>query len=147
MTATILPWLELALCGTLIGVAGSMLARYGDIIAQLTGLTRTWIGLVLLATATSLPELFTGVSAVTVAAAPDIAVGDALGSCLFNLVLLVVLDASSRGEPMYRVQSCRSDVLTNCAYQGNSLYITDSESGCVLRAEVPVSGRVLYSHA
>lgn len=51
-----------------------------------------------------------------------------------------------RGEPMYRVQSCRSDVLTNCAYQGNTLYITDSESGCVLRAEVPVTGRVLYSH-
>ena len=51
-----------------------------------------------------------------------------------------------RGEPMYRVQSCRSDVLTNCAYQGSTLYITDSESGCVLRAEVPTAGRVLYSH-
>jgi gluconolactonase len=51
-----------------------------------------------------------------------------------------------RGEPMYRVQSCRSDVVTNVAYQGNTLYITDSGSGCVLRAKVPPSGRLLYSH-
>jgi gluconolactonase len=51
-----------------------------------------------------------------------------------------------RGEPMYRVQSCASDVVTNVAYQGNMLYITDSGSGCVLRAKVPPSGRLLYSH-
>jgi len=51
-----------------------------------------------------------------------------------------------RGEPMHRVQSCRSDVVTNVAYQGNWLYITDSGAGCVLRAKVPPSGRLLYSH-
>ena len=102
MTATLLPWLKLAACAVLIGIAGTMLAYYGDIIARLTGLSRTWIGLVLLATATSLPELFTSISAVTVAAAPNIAVGDALGACIFNLVILVVLDAMSREEPMYR---------------------------------------------
>jgi gluconolactonase len=51
-----------------------------------------------------------------------------------------------RGEPLYRVQSCKSDVVTNVAYQGNTLYITDSGSGCVLRAKVPPSGRLLYSH-
>jgi gluconolactonase len=52
-----------------------------------------------------------------------------------------------RGEPLYRVQSCRSDVVTNVAYQGNWLYITDSGSGCVLRAKVPPSGRLLFSHS
>ena len=102
MTAVLLPWLEFALCGALIGMAGPVLTHYGDIIARLTGLSRSWIGLVLLATATSLPELFTGISAVTVAGAPNIAVGDALGSCVFNLVMLVLLDELSRGEPMYR---------------------------------------------
>jgi cation:H+ antiporter len=86
----------------LIGLAGPALTRYGDIIARLTGLSRSWIGLVLLATATSLPELFTGLSAVTVADAPNIAVGDVLGSCVFNLTLLVLLDELSRKEPMYR---------------------------------------------
>ncbi len=102
MTTILLPWLKFALCVALIGLAGPVLTRYGDIIARLTGLSRTWIGLVLLATATSLPELFTGVSAVAAADAPDIAVGDALGSCLFNLVMLVLLDELSRDEPMYR---------------------------------------------
>ena len=98
----LLPWLKFALCVALIGVAGPLLTRYGDVIARLTGLSRSWIGLVLVATATSLPELFTGLSAVTVADAPNIAVGDALGSCVFNLVMLVLLDELSRKEPLYR---------------------------------------------
>lgn len=102
MTATLLPWLKFAICVTLIAVAGPALTRNGDIIARVTGLSRSWIGLVLIATATSLPELFTGMSAVTVADAPNIAVGDALGSCVFNLTMLVLLDELSRGDPMYR---------------------------------------------
>lgn len=102
MTATLIPWLKLAACAALIGLAGPVLTHYGDVIARLTGLSRTWIGLTLLATATSLPELFTGISAVTIAAAPNIAVGDVLGSCIFNLTMLVVLDALSRDEPVYR---------------------------------------------
>lgn len=97
----ILAWTKFAICAALIGLAGPALTRYGDIIARRTGLSRTWIGLMLLATATSLPELFTGISAVTIAAAPNIAVGDALGSCVFNLAMLVVLDAMHRREPMY----------------------------------------------
>lgn len=68
MTATTLVWIKFGVCAALIGFAGPVLVRYGDIIARRTGVSRTWIGLVLLATATSLPELFTGVSAVTVAA-------------------------------------------------------------------------------
>lgn len=97
----ILVWTKFALCAALIGVAGPVLTRYGDIIARRVGVSRTWIGLILLATATSLPELFTGISAVTVAAAPNIAVGDALGSCVFNLAMLIVLDAMHREAPMY----------------------------------------------
>ena len=102
MTPIVLPWLELGLCAAVIAVAGSVLTRYGEAVARLTGLSRSWVGLVLLATATSLPELFTGISAVTVAGVPNIAVGDALGSCVFNLLLLVLLDELSRAEPLYR---------------------------------------------
>ena len=102
MPALLLPWLELAACALAIAVAGTMLTRYGDAIARLSGLSRTWVGLVLLAAATSLPELFTGMSAVALVDAPNIAVGDALGSCVFNLLLLVLLDELSRDEPMYR---------------------------------------------
>lgn len=102
MTATLLPWLKLLLCAAVIGVAGPILVHYGDIIARLTGLSRTWIGLALIAIATSLPELFTGISAATVAAAPNIAVGNVFGSCIFNLAMLVILDEASRAEPLYR---------------------------------------------
>ncbi len=102
MTTAFLPWLKFAVCVGLIGFAGPALTRNGDIIARLTGLSRSWIGLVLVATATSLPELLTGLSAVTAADTPNIAVGDVLGSCVFNLVMLVLLDEMSRDEPMYR---------------------------------------------
>ncbi|HRD52578.1 MAG TPA: KUP/HAK/KT family potassium transporter, partial [Flavobacteriales bacterium] len=56
-----------------------------------------WLGLVLLATVTSLPELFVGISAAGVHENPDLAVGDVLGACMNNLLLLSVLDALHRG--------------------------------------------------
>jgi cation:H+ antiporter len=95
-------WLEFALCAVAIAAAGFRLSRYGDVIAEKTGLSGSWIGLIMLATATSLPELINGISAVTVADVPNIAVGDALGSCVFNLVILVVLDFLHRKESIYR---------------------------------------------
>jgi cation:H+ antiporter len=94
-------WLELALCLAFIGYAGYYLSRYGDIIADKTGLSASWIGLILLSTATSLPELATGISSVTIASAPNIAVGDVLGSTVFNLTILVLLDALYKRETLY----------------------------------------------
>ncbi|MDO8250260.1 MAG: sodium:calcium antiporter [Rhodoferax sp.] len=101
MNPIVLIWLQFALCVAVIGVAGVRLSRYGDAIAALTGLSRNWVGLILLATVTSLPELVTGLSAVTVAAAPDIAVGDVLGSCVFNLAILAMIDVSYRQGAIY----------------------------------------------
>lgn len=95
-------WLQFAACVVAIGVTGPILTRSGEMIARLTGMSYSWAGLIMLATATSLPELYTGISAVSLAAAPNIALGDALGSCLFNLVMLVLLDALSREEPVWR---------------------------------------------
>lgn len=95
-------WLQLGLCAVLIAVAGTKLSRYADVIADKTGLSGNWIGLILLATVTSLPELATGISSVTIADAPNIAVGDVLGSCVFNLAILIVLDFLHRGESVYR---------------------------------------------
>jgi cation:H+ antiporter len=95
-------WMQFALCAALILVAGSRLAVSGDRIAAATGLTASWIGLALLATVTSLPELAAGISAVAVFDAPNLAVGNALGACVFNLLFLVVVDALHREEPLYR---------------------------------------------
>ncbi len=94
-------WLELLLCLAVIGYAGYFLSRYGDIIAEKTGMSASWVGLILLATATSLPELVTGISAVTAASTPNIAVGDVLGSTVFNLAILVILDALYQRETLY----------------------------------------------
>ncbi len=101
MTALTWTWLEFVTCATLIGAAGYQLSRYGDSIAKQTGLSGSWIGLALLATVTSLPELITGISSVTIANAPNVAVGDALGSCVVNLVFLVVIDFLYRKDPVW----------------------------------------------
>jgi len=85
-------WTTLLLLGAVIAVAGFWLSRFGDVIAERAGLSGSWVGLILMATVTSLPELVTGVSSVRVAGSPDLALGDALGSCLFNLLLLSVVD-------------------------------------------------------
>ena len=94
-------WLQLLICLAVIGYAGYFLSRYGDIIAEKSGISASWIGLILLSTATSLPELVTGISSVTFADAPDIAVGDVLGSTVFNLAILVMLDALYKRETLY----------------------------------------------
>lgn len=94
--------LQLLLCALLIGRAGFVLSHRADRIARATGLTGSWIGLALLATITSLPELASGISAVAVVVEPDLAVGDVLGSCVFNLLLLAALDALQRNPPLYR---------------------------------------------
>jgi len=96
-----LTWLQFSACLLVIGVAGYRLSVYGDAIAEKAGLSRSWVGLALIATVTSLPELAAGVSAVTAAGTPDIAMGDVLGSCVFNLLILVVLDFLYRKETVY----------------------------------------------
>ncbi|WP_417622484.1 sodium:calcium antiporter [Parasphingorhabdus sp.] len=101
MTSYILVWLQLGGCALVICLAGPFLVHYAERISASTGLSQSWIGLFLLATATSLPELVTGISSVAAAAAPNIAVGDALGSCVYNLLLLVLLDAFTRDESVY----------------------------------------------
>jgi cation:H+ antiporter len=83
---------EFAACSGVVLFTGVRLSRYGDIIAEKTGLGGTWVGLLMVAVVTSLPELTTGTSAVAVFGVTEIAAGDAIGSCLFNLVILACLD-------------------------------------------------------
>ncbi len=85
-------WIELIICAGLIIWAGSLLSKYGDVIAEKTGLGRAWIGAILIAGVTSLPELATGVSAVAWLKAPNLAAGAVMGSCLFNLALIAMMD-------------------------------------------------------
>ncbi len=91
MTLAIL-WVQLGLAAAVILGASLFLAMSADVIAIETGLGRSFVGVVLLATATSLPELGTGVSAVAIVGEPDLAVGGAFGSNLFNLLIIGLMD-------------------------------------------------------
>lgn len=102
-----LAWLllQFAACAVLIARAGYGLSRSADALTKAHGWGRGWVGLALLATVTSLPELASGISAVAFVDAPNLAVGHALGACVVNLLFLVVVDALQRHQPMYREAS------------------------------------------
>lgn len=97
----LLLWIEFVVCSVIIVYCGTNLSRYGDVIAEKTGMGRAWIGLILMAGVTSLPELITGISSVTLANAPDIAVGDVMGSCVFNLSLIALMDILHGQQPIF----------------------------------------------
>lgn len=94
-------WLVFIFCAGTIIICGTNLSKYGDIIAEKTGLGRAWIGLILLATITSLPELMTGISSVSFAGLPDLTAGDIMGSCVFNLMILALLDPMDKSSPIF----------------------------------------------
>ncbi len=102
-----LAWLliQFTVSAGLIARAAYMLSRSADALAGAYGWGRGWVGLALLATVTSLPELASGISAVAFVDAPNLAVGNALGACVVNLLFLVVVDALQRRQPMYREAS------------------------------------------
>jgi len=102
MMDLMIQWLLFGACALLILAAGPKLTRNAEIIAAKKGLSDDWIGLILLASITSLPELAVGISSVTIADAPEIAVGAIFGACVFNLGMLVILDFAVRGESVYR---------------------------------------------
>ncbi|MEW5915759.1 MAG: hypothetical protein AB1762_05115 [Gemmatimonadota bacterium] len=81
--------------------AGIVLARNGDVIAARTGLGGAWVGSVLVAAATSLPELATDISAVRMGAA-DLAAGDLFGSSMANMLILAVITLVPAGSELFK---------------------------------------------
>jgi cation:H+ antiporter len=95
--------IQFSISAIIIIIAGTFLSRFADEIAEVTGFGRLLIGSVLLAGATSLPELTVDISAVRNGMV-DLAMGDLMGSSLFNLLILAVLDLSvhSKGKMLSR---------------------------------------------
>ncbi|OQW32790.1 MAG: hypothetical protein A4E19_05375 [Nitrospira sp. SG-bin1] len=81
--------------------AGTRLSHHGDQIAELTGLGRLWIGVVLMAAATSLPEVLTTMSASWIEA-PDLAAGNLFGAGLSNMLTLGLIDLLYRQKRVWR---------------------------------------------
>ena len=73
-------------------VLGAGLSKYGDVLADLTGLGRLFVGSILVALATSLPELSTNISAVRLDPPnPDLAVGNVLGANMLDLFIFAMV--------------------------------------------------------
>ena len=84
-------WLLFLMCALIIILVGTKLTRYGDIIAEKTGLGRVWIGAALIPLATSLPEITSSSGAAWINA-PDLAIGNIFGSIMFNLLIIAIAD-------------------------------------------------------
>jgi len=97
----LVPWAIFLLSAAVIVYAGTKLSRYGDQIANLTGMGGLWIGVVLMAGATSLPEIFTDVSAALMNA-PDLAAGDLFGSNMANMLILGIIDLMHRQKRVWQ---------------------------------------------
>lgn len=97
----LVPWAIFLASAAVIVYAGTKLSRYGDQIADLTGLGGLWIGVVLMAAATSLPEIFTDVSAALIHA-PDLAAGDLFGSNMANMLILGIIDLMHRQKRVWQ---------------------------------------------
>jgi len=94
-------WTVFLVSAVVIVYAGTKLSRYGDQIADLTGLGGLWIGVVLMAGATSLPEVFTTVSA-SLLDAPDLAAGDLFGAGMTNMLTLGLIDLMHRQKRVWQ---------------------------------------------
>ncbi len=79
------------LSASLVILAGWELTRRAEDLAERTGLGHAWIGAIVLAGATSLPELSVDLVAVRTGSA-NFAIGDLFGSCMVNMLALAVAD-------------------------------------------------------
>jgi cation:H+ antiporter len=72
--------------------SGVKLVHCGDALGQRYKLSRTWIGVIVLAMITSLPELVVTLSAQLAVARPRLAMSNVCGSNLINLCIFAVID-------------------------------------------------------
>ena len=93
------PLIVFAACAVSVIFCGAKLAVYGDALATLTGWGRLFVGSLLVALATSLPELATNISAVTLEVPnPELAVGNVLGANMLNMFTLCVVALAFGGK-------------------------------------------------
>jgi len=107
-------WLEFLAASLLVVLAAIKLAEYGDVISERTGLGGMFIGTLLLAAATSLPELLTGINSLG-QDAPNLAAGNFFGSNMFNMLLLAVLDVMYHQRRILRMVATRHALTASLA--------------------------------
>lgn len=91
--------LKTLVAAALILAAGFLLSRTAEALAEQTGLGLSFVGAVLLAFSTSLPELSTVIGALRLHQY-EMAISDILGTNLFNIMLIFLIDAVYRDGPV-----------------------------------------------
>jgi len=99
-------WIQFIFSGAVIVVSAMQLAKFADAIALRTGLGRLFIGALLLASATSLPEILTGISSFN-QGVHNLTAGNLLGSNSFNITLLAAADLAARDQRILRQVAMR----------------------------------------
>lgn len=97
LAGALLPYL---VAGAAVVLAGTILARSGDVIAARTRLGGLWVGSIFIAVATSLPELVTDIAAVRMGQ-PDLAAGDLFGSSMANMLILGLITVLPAGRDLF----------------------------------------------
>lgn len=154
MTAAVLTFLG---AGALIVVAGIVLTGAADAISERTGLGRLWTGAVLLAAATSLPELVTDVAAVRIGA-PDLAAGDLFGSSMANMAILALVALMQPSGGLFRQATLDHALTATLAISLNglaavfvlfrppALFLGVSPASVLLAVGFAVGMRAIYRH-
>jgi cation:H+ antiporter len=94
-------WIQFVVSAAIVIYAATKLAEYGDIIAVRTQLGGVFVGTILLAGATSLPELIASISAFQIGE-PNLAAGNFFGSNMVNVVLIALVDLVNFQVPLLR---------------------------------------------
>lgn len=97
-------WITFVLSAALIVFAAMQLAKWGDVIAARTKLGGMFVGVLLLAGATSMPELLTGINSIF-QNQPNISAGNFLGSSAFNMLILAFMDLFSQHKRVLRTSA------------------------------------------
>jgi len=82
---------EFLLSAAMLLLSGFFVTQYSKKISSGLGLSRLWVGMMLLAPLSSAGEFISSIGAITIIRAPDLAFGDLFGSNLFNLMILCFL--------------------------------------------------------
>jgi cation:H+ antiporter len=130
------PLVIFLLSAAVVVAAGVRLSRDAGVISEVTGLGGAWIGAVLLAGATSLPELLTGIFAVQ-AGNVSMAVSEVFGSNMANMLILAVADlAVRRRHVLARVE------INQALVGGLAIGLTATAAAALLTGETLVFGPV-----
>jgi len=89
-------WVQFIISAVVIVIAGVRLTTFSDKLSDQLHLGKMWVGIVLLGLVTSLPEAISSLVAIVYLDAPDLAIGNIVGSNNFNPILIVVMDVAYR---------------------------------------------------